>query len=468
MRMWRVLTVLAVFAGCDFDTSRTEGLGDGEIRARAVRKDGAPAVGAVVAVTGSDRVTQAGANGEVVLDALVPGRWILRLSEDDDGDGAPERGAYVSAELRRAGVPKNLTDGCSGEPPNVTTSFLAGDVALEDTGTLIGAVSLDDGDGGDGVMGPDERARVVVWREIDGYATAIGASAGVSPNGTYRIDGVLPGPVHVAAYVYDVLSGANAPKLFGTVDVDVVGGGENLADVFAGDETLLEGGGARLASAQVEAQWSQPEPAAVEIVQITYGAPVSGAIVGPSPGAPPGAGVIIEQDARAFVVDPPIGVVDILFSSATEGAADGLLRGYAIVPRDGGGGGQLGPVELPLLIDRCVLDDGTRDCDHDGLPGLPFPSGDDDPVWAACADACAGALGVDGARATCTSGGVEVDCDDDGDGQPDVTEPARCFGAAVGTDYDSDDLCEPAEDPFPYCDGDECVAPEFAPPESRY
>ena len=114
------------------------------------------------------------------------------------------------------------------------------------------------------------------------------------------------------------------------------------------------------------------------------------------------------------------------------------------------------------------LEGGGRDCDRDGLPGLPFPSGTDDPVWAACVSACEDALGVDGAHATCTSGGEEVDCDDDGDGQPDVTEPPKCFGPAVGTDFDGDDLCEPAEDPFPYCDGDDCTSPEFAPPPSRY
>jgi hypothetical protein len=465
--MRRVLLLLVMFAGCDFDTSRTDNLRDGEIHARAVRKDGTPAVGASVAVAGSDRVTQAGADGEILLDALVPGHWLLRITEDDDGDGAPERGAYLGAQLRRAGVPKNLTDGCTGAPPNVTTTFLAGDVALVDTGAITGNVTL----------AADERARVVVWRDVvvgegDGqveYATQIEASAGVSPDGSYRIDGVIPGAVHVASFLYDVLSGPNAPKLFGVIDVDVVGGDDVTANVNATEEALLEGGGPRIASVQVEAQWNQPEPAAVDISQVTFSAPVSGAFVGPAPGAPPAAGFTIQQDENAFVLDPPIGIVDILLSSATEGAADGLLRGFAIVQRGLDElGGQLGPVELPILLDRCALEDGTRDCDHDGLPGLPFPSGDDDPVWVACASACESALGVDGARATCPNGDEELDCDDDGDGQPDVTEPARCFGPAVGTDLDGDDLCEPAEDPFPYCDGDECAAPSFVPPPSRY
>ena len=144
----RALVLLVLFAGCEFDTSRTAGLGDAEIHARAVRKDGSAATGASVAVAGSDRVTQADADGQIVVSELLPGRWILRITEDDDGDGNPERGAYLSTALRRAGVPKNLTDGCTGEPANVTTSFLAGDVELADTGALIGSVTVDDGDGG--------------------------------------------------------------------------------------------------------------------------------------------------------------------------------------------------------------------------------------------------------------------------------------------------------------------------------
>lgn len=467
----RPVLLLALFA-CDFDTSRTDNLRDGEIHARAVRTDGEPATNAIVSVQGTDRVTQSHSDGGggLLLDELLPGRWVLRISEDDDGDGAADRGAYVPVVLERAGVTKNLTDGCSGAPPNVTTSMLLGDVELADTGALIGSVSLDN-DGGGG-LGADERARVVVFREIDGYATQVEASAGVTPAGTFRIDGLVPGSVHVVAYVYDASAGANDAKLFGLVEnVDVVGGGEALADVVASQEALLEGGGPRIASVQIEAQWDQPEPAAVDISQIAFTAP-GGASIGGAPIIVDG--VTLQQDERAFVLDPPIGVVEILLTSATQGAADGLLRGVAIVQRDSPI--TLGPVELPILLDRCVDSRGTlddtsddvRDCDRDGRPGLAFPSGADDPLWIACAAECEGALGRDSAGATCKVDDVDFDCDDDADGQPDVTEPARCVGPGVGTDLDSDDACEPYEDPFPYCDGDACGDPQFIPPASRY
>lgn len=446
--MRRALALCALFVGCAFEPVRTAGLGDGEIHAVAVRSDGAPASNALVSLQGSARVTTAGADGSFVLAGLVPGTWFVRITEDDDGDGAPERGAHVPVEIRRAGVPKNLSDGCAGAPKDVVTSVLLGDVLLADAGALVGSVTLDQ-DGG-GALGPDERARVVVWRDLDGYATQIEAAAGVDVNGSYRIEGVLPGPVHVAAFVFDVALGSHAPKLFAVGDVEVAAG-EALLNLVVGADA------ARTVAAQLELQWTLPEPAAVDIVQASFtgagGAHDLGFDVTP---------YTVQESVRSLVYDLPVGVVDVLLTSATSGAADGLLRGAVVVPESTA---VLGPVELPLLADPCAID-GVRDCDRDGVPGLPLPSSDDDPAWAACKNACQGAFGAGGARALCDT----LDCDDDGDGQPDVTEPARCLGPGVGTDLDADDLCEPAEDPFPACATDDrvgCPAP-FTPPPSRY
>lgn len=467
-RLARVLTLFAVFMGCTYDYARTENLRDGEIHLTAVRADGTPASHVNASLQASDRVTQGTAEGEVTFRGLVPGRWLVRVVEDDDGDGNPERGAYVPTDLVRAPVPKNLTDGCAGEPPNVTTSVLLGNVELRETGSIIGSVSLDV-DGGNGDLADTERARVVVWRDIDGFATAVEAAAGTSPDSSFRIDGVLPGRVHVAAYVFDVIAGANAPELFGHVEVDVVSGGEALADVLANQDTLLEGGARRLSPVQMEGQWTLPEPPTVDVSQVAFS---SGAA--DIPGVTPGPGFTVDEEP--FVIDAPIGVVDILLGSSTQGAADGLFRGAAIIPPNTNedGTAPLGPVEFPLLADRCATDvDGERDCDHDGILGLPFPSSDPDaepdPTWVACADACADAFGAEGARATCEVANEQLDCDDDGDGQPDVTEPVSCFGPGVGTDLDADDLCEPFADPFPYCAGDDCVVAELNTfPPSRY
>jgi hypothetical protein len=482
MRLSQGLILATVFAGCVLPTDRTEGLGDGEIHGRAVRSDGKPASAALIALQGSSRVTTADADGAFAFLGLVPGRWLVRVTEDDDGDGAVERGAYVPVDLLRAAVPKNLTDGCAGAPANVVTSVLLGDVALEDTGSIIGTVTLDVDDPGS--LGADERARVVVWRDVNGYATQLEASGGVDINGDYRIDGVIVGRVQVAAFVFDAVQGAVRPKIFAVDDVDV-SAGEALIDLRAGEGANIEGGacavdddclgvsacvdttcvGPRLAATQIELHWTLPEPAAVDISQVLFTAP-NGA---PDLRDPDGEAFTLTESARAKVVDAPIGVVEILFTSATEGATDGLLRGAVIVPE----GFVQGPVELPVLADACVDDNGTpddpgddaRDCDGDGARGLPPPTGTDDAAWVACG-ACADAFGVAGAGARCG----DFDCDDDGDGQPDVTEPARCLGPAIGTDLDADDLCEPAEDPFPLCAADDlagCPA-AFSPPPSRY
>ncbi|HEY1097647.1 MAG TPA: hypothetical protein VGF99_01915, partial [Myxococcota bacterium] len=45
---------------------------------------------------------------------------------------------------------------------------------------------------------------------------------------------------------------------------------------------------------------------------------------------------------------------------------------------------------------------------------------------------------------------VDFDCDDDADGQPDVTEPLACIGAGRGTDLDGDGLCS-IVDSYPQC-----------------
>lgn len=452
MRLRQGLVLASAFAGCVFPTDRTDGLGDGEIHARALRADGQPASAALVSLPGSSRVTAAAEDGTFVLMGLVSGRWLVRVIEDENGDGAADRAAYVPVDLTRAPVPKNLSDGCAGAAVNVVTSVLLGDVTLEDTGAISGTVRLDGG-----ALGADERARVVIWREVEGYATPIEASAGVDLNGDYRIDGVLPGIVHVAAFVFDALQGPFKPKLFTVDDVKVSAGETLFAALLAGEPALLQGGDARLAGTQIEMQWTLPDPAAVDIVQASFTTPSAGADLRP----PDTNGFSVTASARAIIVDPPVGVVEILLTSATEGAADGLLRGAVIVPA----GAVQGPVELPLLSDPCAVD-SARDCDRDDIPGLPLPDSDTDPAWVACAAACAGAFGADSARALCG----DIDCDDDGDGQPDVTEPARCLGPGVGTDLDADGLCEPAEDPFPFCAAPNlagCPA-AFVPPPSRY
>jgi hypothetical protein len=111
------------------------------------------------------------------------------------------------------------------------------------------------------------------------------------------------------------------------------------------------------------------------------------------------------------------------------------------------------PVEAAwsMVLSRptCVLI-GDRDCDGDGMLGLPFTQVEGVPqsdVWEACASTCyvfGAALDV----TVCPFDDRVYDCDDDADGQPDVSEPALCQGR--GDDFDGDGLCG-ASDPFPNC-----------------
>jgi hypothetical protein len=105
-------------------------------------------------------------------------------------------------------------------------------------------------------------------------------------------------------------------------------------------------------------------------------------------------------------------------------------------------------------VDPCAGAAGVVDCDHDELQALPALDDVDDTgdlaVWTECADACGEAWGTSATAQSCTVGGETYDCDDDGDGQPDVTEPYACIGVAGGRDSDGDGECDLADD-FPQC-----------------
>src|SRR2546423_829437 len=133
----RWLVVVAAFGGCGFNTVRTQDIGDGEIPGTARRAHGTPAGAA------PGRVAPAGADGSFAVKGLVPGSWLLHVVEDDQGDGVPERAAWVTATLAFEPVAKSVNEGCTGTPPSAVTTQLLGDVRLDDTlhgtGTVTGA-----------------------------------------------------------------------------------------------------------------------------------------------------------------------------------------------------------------------------------------------------------------------------------------------------------------------------------------
>jgi hypothetical protein len=392
----RGVVLASLFVACNPPLDRTAGLEDGQIRFTPRRADGALAERATVEVNGGWRVTQIQATHDddddaFLLSGLVPGPWLFRVVEDDDGDGVPERGAWVDTTVALAPVPKSLTDGCTGQPRDVVTSQLLGDVTLADTGGIDVTSDVPAG----------LEAFAVAWRDVGGYATSVEAMASlVDGAGTLR--GVVAGPVHVAVFAYDPAVGPGRPSVFGTKDLDVDGQTAAAVDLA---ESAQTDGAPRTTPVQLEAVWNLPDPAKVTIPQV-----FATRTDGSDPTVPDDTGFLLDEDGRALVTDLPIGVLDISLTSATEGASDGLFRRAVVVP----GGAPIGPVEMPLLADPCLVPiegDDVSDCDRDGLLSA------DDP-------------------------------DDDGDGQPDADEPA-CTGPGLGTDFDADDACAPANDDRP-------------------
>ena len=469
MRLPRILLVgfllQPLVFGCFYDLPRTEGLGDGEIHGRALHTDGTPVAAARIVVAGTPRAAEARDDGAFAVRGLTAGPWVLYITADEDGDGTPDSAARVTAVLVDAAIPRNATDGCTGAPPVVPTSVLLGDVVLQPTRTLNGTVQLNDGGGARALVG-SERAVVV---RTEGAAFAGGgdeqlmqgpveAAAGVAVDGSFSLRGLHDSgaPVDLTVLVFDAADGPHAPIWYGTARSE--GGDDGVA--LIADQAVPAQTGVEIA---LRGAFS-----AVEIGTVSFERPGGGDV------APPD-GTLLRAESDGFaayvVVDAPVGLYDIgIFPSEdTADVTEGVLRGALVLPLAAWGTIE-GAVEL-AADDPCTDASGARDCDHDGRPTLASP---DDPSslpdWAACAASCADTFGPAGEGASCSVGGTQIDCDDDGDGQPDVTEPAHCMGPGRGTDLDGDGRCEPGEDPFPSCASDDpaaCPQP-FAPPPSLY
>lgn len=468
MRLGRVLTLGFLLPptlfGCFYELPRTEGLGDGEIRGVAVHTDGTPAAAARVVVQGTPRAAEAGADGSFAVRGLSAGPWVLLIVEDADGDGVPESAARVSAVLENAAIPRNATDGCAGAPAVVPTSMLLGQVELAPTRSVTGSVQVDEG-GGPRALAATERALVLqstvapFGEDADAglFQGPVERAAGVDDAGAFTLTGARVDELALTVLVFDAAAGPHAPSFFGTATVagDVASAGTLVADQPVPASTGLE----LALSGAFES---------VEIGTVSFETP-AGADVAP----PDGTLQRAENGgfAGSLVVDAPVGLYDLgVFPSAdSTDVTEGVLRAALVLPL-AAWSSIAGPMEL-AREDPCLDADGNRDCDHDGRPTLPSPEDASAlPDWAACAPACVDAWGAAGDGASCEVGGTDIDCDDDGDGQPDVTEPAHCLGPGRGTDLDGDEACEPGEDPFPACAANDpaaCPAP-FTPPPARY
>jgi hypothetical protein len=419
MRLAVPLIAAALAFGCSFSFERGSDLGPGDIAGQAVSEVGAPLPFARLQIDGTSRVVLADRNGEFVVRGLPAGTWVIRASHDFNGDGLPERAGVRAAQLRESG----------GQ-----TGFLViGQVTLDVIAKATGLVRDQDGN-------PVEGAKVVVVRSTEvepelflegGVEQLTSTDAG----GAFIFPALAAGDVTFKAFL------EQGPGSFLSSEPVTV-------SLEPGDDSDLP-----LATLVIDRDADTERQVQIDLLPPPVGDDVK--VILTAPGALPdnadladfNAGLVQAGGPSVSFAAVPVGIYDVHL--VTSAGARGLLCGQA--PATPGPLLEVwGAVELG--DDACVVGAaGDRDCDADGQPGLPLDGdGPDLDIWTACAPACATGFGGAGANPTCETAEGVFDCDDDGDGQPDVTEPFLCTTRCAGHDTDGDNVCQYL-DPFPQC-----------------
>ncbi|MCC7071579.1 MAG: hypothetical protein IT383_09660 [Deltaproteobacteria bacterium] len=418
---------------------------------------GAPGAYTKIVVLSTTRVHRAGASGAFTIGGIPTGRVTLRLEDDADGDGWPEYGGYAAATMPQS------TDGSVG-------FVLLGDIPMAGAMTVRGTVLVD----GAPAAAAGLVSRVYAMRgqcfpsgagQFPGQAdcdpsdptelehrveTSVEAEASVDANGAYQLTGVLSGGVELAFFLYapagDALgivvdavgpiatSGAAGQVIeVGTIDFPAVRPTLDARDVDLAITPPVPGGGVYLSRHGTLATCTNT----------AGGTPVSVALT----------------EAAVHRVQVPVGAWNVTVCGSGIGGSAGTF--LALPPLDFQERVPVWQVKVTESADRdpCINDQGDIDCDDDTLAAIPLLADATRTIWVGCAAQCvADASGIVAAsQASCEVAGEVFDCDDDGDGQPDVTEPNACLGPLRGTDLDGDFLCSPS-DAFPHCTANEPVA----------
>jgi hypothetical protein len=383
----RPIFFVLLLAGC-FPLDRVADLEPGTIRGRT-----APL--ARVNVDGSAQPRQADDDGVFVLRGFTAGTWVLRV---DDGDRGLVRSVTIGRDV-------------FGRPAGVDL----GDLALKDHVDVAGVVV-------DRAGAPVPSAVVVALRSgVDVSAPGLGLLAVESvalsddDDGAFSLLHLAPGPLHLFAF----------------------------SDRLASD--LIASDGGRLTVAPVAARTAR--------VTLRFA-------VDDDDNAQGDIDVWIMPAGSRPVGNPtarlPLGSKDAIEIEP------GLFDVFAVRVGAEGQGALLSQVAVPDVVtlwglmllrarDPCAA---AGDVDDDGIASLPLVDFAqlDDPdapadrraveeqrrsLWATCAAPC-----LESPRAVCTIDGEHFDCDDDGDGQPDVSEPPACLGARGSTDSDHDGRCD--------------------------
>ena len=343
--------VVLLSSAC-LDLERADSFRDGEVRVSVVDGDGAPVAGARVSIEGTNLASETNDAGLGVIGGLVVGDYAVRVSVDDDGDGIAEAGAVRGEASIRLAPVRGIERLTAFELPTTTATA---------TGSIAGAVTG---------CADNEVCRVVAFRHISlgmlggrtrDVALPVEGSAGVGADGTWRIDGLVPGTVTLLALAstratalqpLQQLIAASRPTRFAVVDADV-----GSSDVAIAVDTEVPPGGV---SATLEVASDDLERAQGSVAFLVPGTvtDVRPALVGAF------AGLTAEQPTAALQV--PVSVFDMNADAGGVGGQLGLMAGAP-------GIGALLPLVLGLpVVDDAACIDTDADClcdQRDPFPG---------------------------------------------------------------------------------------------------
>lgn len=503
-RLLVCVTAALSFSACEnpfgllYEFDRDLPAARGAIFADVVRgtAGGDPAPYAQVSLLGTGLVRQATDRGSLVVTDLGAGTYLMRVSDDEDGDGQPERSRLISTSLVVASKPEAFGVASSEQ----LVSVALGEVVVEGTSTVTGEVLVDDGNG---QMVPPSTVglvgRALLFRNINagdsGLAFQLSADAEthVDDEGQYRFNKVLAGQASVSIVLHRIQGGQRGPSIYVSPPAPIaLESGATVEappiEVDATDDNLE--------------QQTRPLEVSVTPQLVERGTPYAIFV-------PPGSAVstcqqtvptasqfsyerIVTATAAPIsrINDAPLGVWDVRLCGEVQFVdpdtgqvrdeielATATLYNVVINPAEDGVSTILvGPAVLSRELDPCVrnvcgngsldcdADDRVliRDCDGDALRGLPpFDATSETVVgvYNVCASVCGRQVGAAAATTTCEINGLVYDCDDDGDLQADTSEPPECLGPGLGDDRDGDGICTGA-DAFPSCSANTAEACE--------
>lgn len=496
---WRTLTAALSVAslstslvGCDalYTFDRELPVPRGAIFGELVRdqEGGDKAAYSQVNMMGVGLVRQASSDGAFALTDLSAGTYILRINDDEDGDGQPDRSRLIATSLVVANKPDAFGFG-SGQQ---LVSTHVGEVVIEGTGAVEGQLTVDDGNGNQVPPNAvDLGGRVLLFRDVvtdltGEQALQLGADAEthVDDQGRYRFNKALSGEFLLVATLHERSGAVRNETVFvsepqrltlgidetvqaDAIEVDAIDANleNNVRPLEIVVAPALADRGAPYAifvppgKAMSSCQATRPAAGRFPYERIVD---ATAAGISRLENAPQGVWDV-RVCGEATFVDPETGNLeaDVTLGSAT-------LYSLVIPPSEDGVSTILtGPVVLSRELDPCVrrvcpdaaadCADGDRvfirDCDGDGIQGIsPFDVADPDVVatWSSCATQCGANTGLAAVEVQCAFGGETYDCDDDGDLQTDASEPPACYGPGLGDDRDGDGICT-GDDAFPTC-----------------